>query len=116
MTRNIDRWVRAMKADVEALQVPSRVEDAFGRYRDRPVTFCRDVLGADSATRRSDGSSYQFDVLNDVVRHPRVAVMSGHGVGKTAIDAWAALWWLLTRPMSRVLVLAPEYSRQIRGP
>ena len=47
--------------------------------------------------------------------HPRVAVRSGHGVGKTGLDAWAALWWLMTRPLSRVIVLAPQFSRQVRA-
>lgn len=77
--------------------------------------FCVTVLGVESATRRSNDEPYQFQVLTDVVHAPRVAVRSGHGVGKSAIDAWVALWWLVTRPMSRVVLLAPEYARQIRA-
>ncbi len=79
------------------------------------MRFCRNELGVESATRRSTGAAYQFGVLTDLVESPRVAVRSGHGVGKSAIDAWAALWWLVSRPLSRVIVLAPEYSRQIRA-
>lgn len=86
----------------------------FTQYRDDPVGFCR-LCGFESATRRSNGAAYQFEILDDLVTSPRVAVRSGHGIGKSALDAWAALWWLVTRPMSKVIVLAPEYSRQIRA-
>ena len=77
--------------------------------------FCREVLGVESETRRSDGTPYQFEVLQDLAEFDRVGVRSGHGTGKTCADAWAILWFLLTRPLSRVVVLAPEYSRQIKG-
>ena len=115
MSRNIARYVRQLREQVARLEVPEVIEEQFGRYGKDPVSFCRDVLGVSSATRRSSGEPYQFTVLEDLQRFPRVAVRSGHGVGKSAIDAWAALWWLVTRPFSRVIVLAPEYSRQIRA-
>lgn len=113
--QQLDHLTRALHNRVGKLEVPQAVEDAFGLYRDEPVRFCREVLGVASATRRSTGAPYQFAVLEDLVASPRVAVRSGHGVGKSGIDAWAALWWLLTRPLSRVVVLTPEFSRQIRG-
>ena len=115
MSRLIGRYVRDLARKAERLEMPQVVEEQFGQYRDDPVAFCRQVLGVESVMRRSTGERYQFSVLNDLVEHPRVAIRSGHGVGKSAIDAWAALWWLLTRPLSRVVVLAPEYSRQIRA-
>ncbi len=92
MSRNMERYVRALRDQVARLEVPQAVEERFGRFRVDPAGFCREVLGVESGTRRS-----------------------GHGVGKTTIDAWATLWWLTTRPLSRVIVLAPEYSRQIRA-
>jgi hypothetical protein len=115
MSGRLERWIRDLAKQAERLEVPEALEERFGRYRDDPVGFCRQVLGVTSATRRSDGTAYQFGVLTSLAQSPRVAVRSGHGVGKTAIDAWAACWWLLTRPLSRVLVLAPEYARQIRA-
>lgn len=115
IARRIDRLARELESRARRITIPQRVEEAFGPYRDDPVKFCREVLGAESAQRRSNGELYQFEVLRDLVAHPRVAVRSGHGVGKTALCAWALLWWLLTRPMSRVVVLAPEFSRQVRG-
>ena len=110
-----ERRLDAIENRLGRLHVPQEIADQFGSYRDDPVGFCGEVLGVESATRRSTGEAYQLAVLEDVVEHPRVAVRSGHGVGKSAIDAWAAVWWLLTRPYSRVVVLAPEFSRQIRA-
>lgn len=104
-----------MRDDLAALDVPQQIHDRFARYAQDPVGFVRDVLGAESATRRDTGAPYQYDILRDLSDYPRVCVRSGHGIGKSAIDAWAALWWLLTRPMSRVVVVAPEFSRQVRA-
>ncbi|UCG87925.1 MAG: hypothetical protein JSW71_05110 [Gemmatimonadota bacterium] len=115
MLRNLDRWVRQMRDELARIEVPQQIGDIFGEYRDDPVRFCVEVLGVESATRRTTGERYQFTALQALVSEPRVAVRSGHGIGKSAIDAWAATWWLLTRPLSRVVVLAPEYSRQIRA-
>jgi hypothetical protein len=109
----LERFARDLAAKAARLEVPKAVADVFGPYRDHPARFCRDVLGVESATRRSTGAPYQFDVLADLVAHPRVALRKGHGAGGTASSAWAALWWLLTHPMSRVIVVAPEYRRQI---
>ncbi len=113
--RNLDRWIRMTRRELERIEIPQEVEQSSGRYHDRPTDFCREVLGVESATLRTTGRACQFDVLQDLVAHPRVAVRCGHGIGKSAIDAWAAIWWLITRPLSRVVVLAPEYSRQIRA-
>ena len=113
--RGHSRRLDAAERRAQRVQVPQAVEDRFGRYRDDPVGFCREVLGVRSALRRSDGSGYQFAVLEDVSGYDRVAVRAGHGVGKTATIAWAALWFLLTRPFSRVVVLAPEMSRQVQS-
>ena len=114
MSRRLRR-IDAIAARLDKLRVPDAVEDQFGRYRDEPVGFVREVLGAESATRRSDGKPYQFGVLEDLATYPRVVVRSGHGIGKSAIDAWAAIWWLVTRPLSRVVIVAPEFSRQVRA-
>ncbi|MBI4502908.1 MAG: hypothetical protein HY700_17315 [Gemmatimonadetes bacterium] len=105
----------AKKARQEKRAAAVPIDTRFVRYRDDPAAFVTDCLGATSATRRSDGSPYQFQVLADLAAFPRVAVRSGHGIGKSALDSWALLWFLLSRPHSRVVVLAPEYSRQIRA-
>ncbi len=113
--RNLDTYVRKIRRELQDLEVRADVIDQFGRYRENPVLFAREVLGAESATRRSTGEAYQWTILEDLVGHDRVAVRSGHGIGKSTLDAWAALWWTLTRPYSRVVVVAPEFSRQVRA-
>lgn len=113
--RDLHRHAQSLRRELQELRPTVDVTDRFGAYRDDPVEFVTDVLGAESATRRSTGESYQFTVLSDLATHPRVAIRSGHGVGKSALDAWAALWWLLTRPFSRVVIVAPEFQRQIRA-
>ena len=77
--------------------------------------FAREVLGVTSATLRSDGSAYQDEILAAVAAEPRVAVLAGHGVGKTRALAVLALWWLLTRRFSRAALVAPQLTRQVRG-
>lgn len=104
--RNLDRWVRRLRDEVARLEVPQDLAERFGPYRPDPVGFVRQVLGAEP-------ESYQAEVLSRCTADPRVAWRAAHGVGKTAVLAWILLWWLLTRPFSRVLVLAPAYERQV---
>ena len=39
-------------------------------------------------------------------KHDRVSIRSGHGVGKTTLEAWLILWFLLTRKNCKVPVAA----------
>ncbi|MEZ4411841.1 MAG: hypothetical protein R2910_02485 [Gemmatimonadales bacterium] len=88
----------------------------FATYRDDPAGMAaRCWPRHPSATRRSDGTAYQTAILGSVAANPATAVISGHGVGKTATIAQATVWWLLTRPMSRVVICAPQFERQVRG-
>ena len=112
--RSLRRDTNALRRDVQALG-PATLREDFGHYKLDPVAFVTEVLGAESARRRGSGEEYQFSILRDLVDHPRVAIRSGHGVGKSTIDSWATLWWLLTRPLSRVVIVAPEFQRQVRA-
>lgn len=69
-------------------------------YRRDPVAFLRDVL-------RFHPWSKQRAVIESVRDHRRTAVRSCHDVGKTAIAARAALWFLASFPSSRVVTTAP---------
>lgn len=113
--RDLSRHARKLRDELAEREAPADLAEMFGPYRDDPAGFVREVLGAESATRRSNGAPYQSDILTDIASYPRVAVRSGHGVGKSTTDAWAALWWLLTRPYGRVVIVAPEFSRQVRA-
>jgi len=104
--RSLDPWLRRMRDDVAALEVPQGLAERFDPYRDDPERFVRDVLGVEP-------EPYQSEVLAACAADPRVAWRAAHGVGKTAVLSWTLLWWLLTRPFSRVLVLAPAFERQV---
>jgi len=45
--------------------------------------------------------------LAAVVTEDRIAVRSGHGVGKSALLAWIILWWMLTRFPQKIACTAP---------
>jgi hypothetical protein len=102
----LKRLTRDLGRRVDTLQPPEDLERRFSPYRDRPADFVSEVLGATP-------ESYQTEILEACASDPRLAWKAGHGVGKTALLAWVLLWWLLTRPFSRVLILAPAFERQV---
>lgn len=105
--RNLDRYVRDMRDDLKDLQVVEDITEKYVQYRDDPVGFVHDVLKVETVW------DYQQDILNDSCTHDRVAWRAGHGVGKSTLLSWIVSWWLLTRPFSRVIILAPAFKRQV---
>src|SRR5688572_8324346 len=96
----------ARRIDKARSAVTRKTEDVFeqfAQFRDDPAGLARHCWGDVSARRRSDGSPYQYEFLESVAEHPRNALHSGHGVGKSTIVAWLVIWFLLTRPLSRVV-------------
>jgi len=69
-------------------------------YRKDPVKFCEEVTNFYP-------EPYQRDMLMDLARSPKVTVKSGHGIGKTATEANAVLWFLSCFPYARVVATAP---------
>ena len=69
------------------------------RLRDDPVLFVKTVIGAEP-------QQWQADALRAIAANDKLAIKSGHGVGKTAFEAWAVLWWLLTRYPTKIAVTA----------
>ena len=79
--------------------------------RHDPLAFARGVYPALSAVGGPD--KWQADVLSeigalsrDTQSSVRLAVASGHGIGKTALVAWVIHWFLSTRPHPQVVVTA----------
>ena len=73
-------------------------------YRD-PVGFVRVVLGAEP-------DAWQIQFLEWIAQDERrIAIASGHGVGKSTAAAWAMLWYLLTRYPVKVVVTAPTSAQ-----
>ena len=69
------------------------------KSKNNPLIFVRDVLGATP-------EPWQAEALEAVGKHDRVSIRSGHGVGKTTLEAWLILWFLLTRQNCKVPVAA----------
>lgn len=73
---------------------------------------------------RDGPDQWQIDVLEDIgqaVRASgsdaealRIAVASGHGIGKTALVAWIILWFASTRPYPQIVVTA-NTTNQLTG-
>lgn len=70
------------------------------KYVHDPVAFARDIT-------KFEPDEHQAAVMMDVARASRVSVRSGQGVGKTALEAVLALWFMATRPFARVVATAP---------
>ncbi|OMF37445.1 terminase B [Paenibacillus sp. FSL H8-0548] len=69
-------------------------------YQKSPNTFFREVLNFTP-------DQWQAEVSSDIANHPLVSVRSGQGVGKTAVEATIALWFLCCFPFPRVVCTAP---------
>ena len=71
-------------------------------YQEDPVLFAREVVDYDA-------DDWQAETLRDLADPAchRVSVRSGQGVGKTATEAIAVLWFLCCFPYARVVATAP---------
>jgi len=69
-------------------------------YRNNPVLFFKEIL-------QFTPDQWQDEVATDIAGHRRVSVRSGQGVGKTALEAAVALWFLCCFPFPRVVCTAP---------
>jgi hypothetical protein len=86
---------------------PKAAAGKFEAYRDNPVGFAREVLGTELWSR-------QEEILNAMLAEWRVAVRSGHKIGKSRVAVCAALWFAAVHPRARVIMTAPTH-RQIRS-
>ena len=77
---------------------------AMRRYIDDPVQFVVGVLDAAP-------DKWQEEALRGLAKNARVAIRSGHGVGKTALESWACLWFLFTRPYPKIPCTAPTQQQ-----
>ena len=51
----------------------------------------------------------QVEVINALRDHKKVAVKSGHTIGKSLLAADATLWFLLSYYPSKVIITAPTF-------
>lgn len=84
-----------------------RLVALFEACRNDPVRFARDILGVSLWSR-------QAEIVRAIVKHDRVAVKSGHKVGKTRLCAIVALWFASMRKSGRVIMTSSS-ARQVRN-
>lgn len=69
-------------------------------YADHPVEFVEDMLHVKP-------DAQQAAILNSVAQNQMTSVRSGHGIGKTAVEAWLIIWFEATRPFPKIPCTAP---------
>jgi hypothetical protein len=69
-------------------------------YRNRPVEFVEDFIGVKPDT-------VQSEILRSVAENQMTTVRSGHGIGKSSVEAWAIIWFMSTRPFPKIPCTAP---------
>lgn len=75
------------------------------RYQDAPGLFVSEQLGVEP-------DEWQNDLMAAVASgERRISVRSGHGVGKSSVASWLALWHILTRYPQKGIITAPTGSQ-----
>lgn len=75
------------------------------RWRVDPLSFIRKGLGADPTIQ-------QVPIINDFAQPgAKVSVKAGHGVGKTGLAAWLAIWHTLLFIDSKAVATAPSQTQ-----
>lgn len=75
-------------------------EEAILYYADHPVEFVEDTIGATP-------DEEQAKILRSVAQNQMTSVRSGHGVGKSTVEAWTVIWFMVTRPFPKIPCTAP---------
>lgn len=74
--------------------------EAILYYAEHPVEFVEDLLHVTPDPQ-------QAAILRSVAANQMTSVRSGHGIGKSAVEAWAVIWFLATRPFPKIPCTAP---------
>lgn len=69
-------------------------------YADHPVEFTEDII-------KAKPDREQAKILQSVSDNPMTSIRSGHGVGKSAVEAWTVIWFMATRPFPKIPCTAP---------
>lgn len=75
-------------------------EEAIIYYADHPVEFVEDIIQAKP-------DKEQAAILRSVAENQMTSVRSGHGVGKSTVEAWVIIWFMVTRPFPKIPCTAP---------
>lgn len=79
----------------------TELNKVFSRWRVNPLLFVQECIGV------KDIEPWQEETLKALVQNNRIAIRSGHGVGKTTLLSWIILWFGSTRNDAKIPVTAP---------
>lgn len=92
------------------------IEAPYPEYRYQPVGFVREIIGVEPEWNQAHIlTSLVGDANRAEPGNPLRAFLAWkacHGAGKTTVNSWVTIWWLLTRPLSRVQIVTPAMRRQ----
>ena len=74
--------------------------EAILYYADHPVEFVEDII-------KATPDEQQAKILQSVAKNQLTSVRSGHGVGKSTVEAWVVIWFMVTRPFPKIPCTAP---------
>ena len=76
------------------------IQEAILYYADHPADFVEDLLHVTP-------DKNQRAILDSVAKNQMTSVRSGHGIGKSAVEAWTVIWFMSTRPFPKIPCTAP---------
>lgn len=82
-----------------------QVLDKLRAWRESPLLFVTECI-------QVVPSEQQAEALMSFGKHKRTTIRSGHGCGKSTTASWLIMWFLCTRPYSKVACTAPT-ARQL---
>ena len=75
-------------------------EKAIRYYANHPVEYVQDII-------KVNPDPEQSKILRSLVNNQMTSVRSGHGIGKSAVEAWAVIWFMTTRDFPKIPCTAP---------
>lgn len=85
----------------DSIALQQKAQAILTRWRQAPHVFVNEVFKVEKI------EPWQLKALQAMVTHDHVSIRSGHGVGKTAFEAWSILWYVTTHFPCKVPCTAP---------
>jgi len=86
-------------------------EKLVDKYSDKPVDWIHDFISFEGLDFQGL-TDQQEEICYDLVKHRRLCIAAGGGIGKSALVAMLIQWFLITHPGSRIPTTAPT-ARQL---
>jgi hypothetical protein len=104
--RSLSNFADELRANLlHEITMSTRIRFPSPHYQANPVAFFHEVLGVEPWSR-------QVEIIEAVRDHRRVAVCSGHKIGKSQVVAGLALWFYCSFEDARAIMTSTT-SRQV---